>query len=42
MDGCEQRIEVIVKMQEKVRGGGVRSGKWEGGRVDVNQELKLL
>ena len=28
--GCEPRIEVIVKMQKKVRGI----------RVDVNQELK--
>ena len=36
--GCEQRIEVIVKMQKKKVGGG------PGGvvRVDVNTELKLL
>ena len=34
--GCEQRIEVIVKMQKSRRGpDGVV-------RVDVNKELKLL
>ena len=47
--GSEPRIEVIVKMQNKVRGVprvqlGVRSGgRIEGVEwVDVNQELKLL
>ena len=40
----EPRIEVIVKMQKKVR-GWVRSGgpiERGGVRVDVNQEFKLL
>ena len=37
--GCEQRIEVIVKMKKKSwRGSG-----WGGVvSVDVNEELKLL
>ena len=37
--GCEQRIEVIVKMQKKKS-----EGSWWGWvvRVDVNEELKLL
>ena len=39
--GCEQRIEVIVKMQ-KEKSEGVRVG-WGGVvRVDVNEELTLL
>ena len=51
--GCERRIEVFVKIQKKILGGGggVRGG--EGGsvggsgsgwgvRVDVNEELKFL
>ena len=47
--GCEQRIEVFVKIQKKkiffgggVGGsvGGVRLGG--GVRVDVNEELKFL
>ena len=33
--GCEQRIEVIVKMKKKVRGSG-------GGKVSVDVKLKLL
>ena len=46
--GCEQRIEVFVKIQEKffffffffLGGGG---GSFGGGvRVDVNEELKFL
>ena len=41
--GCEQRIEVLVKIQKKKfwgRGGWGGSG-W-GVRVDVNEELKFL
>ena len=38
-DGCERRMEVIVKMQKKKR----RGSGWVGVvRVDVNEELKLL
>ena len=37
--GCERRIEVIVKMQKKSRGPVGGGG---GGRVHVNEELKLL
>ena len=51
--GCERRMKVFVKIQQKkiggvgVGGGGgwVRSGWWGGGggvRVDVNEELKFL
>ena len=44
--GCEQRIEVFVKIQKKigVGGPGVGGGSgWGGGvRVDVNEELKFL
>ena len=38
MGGCEQRIEVFVKMKKKVRmvGVGGGGGGWSGG--DVNQE----
>ena len=36
--GCEQRIEVFVKIKKKKLAG---SG-WGGVRVDVNEELKLL
>ena len=44
--GCERRIEVFVKIQKKIGGGGsgrVGSGVsgW-GVRVDVNEELKFL
>ena len=42
--GCERRIEVFVKIQKKILGGG--GGRWGGVgggvRVDVNKELKLL
>ena len=42
--GCEQRIEVFVKIKKKKKfgwgGGGGESG-W-GVRVDVNEELKFL
>ena len=38
--GCEQRIEVFVKIKKKNLGGGL--GVWLGGRVDVNKELKFL
>ena len=45
-DGCEQRIEVFVKIQKKNWGGGGRreGSGWGGGgvRVDVNKELKFL
>ena len=44
--GCEQRIEVFVKIQKKNPGGGggtVRVGLGGGVRVDVNEEeLKFL
>ena len=49
--GCDQRIEVFVKIQKKKFGGGrgERSGGSGGGvglgggvRVDVNEELKLV
>ena len=51
--GCEQRIEIFVKIKKKTQhfleegaggGGGAGSG-WGGGggvRVDVNEELKFL
>ena len=49
--GCEQKIEVFVKIQKKKKiffggGGGGSGGQWEGSgwgvRVDVNKELKFL
>ena len=49
--GCEPRIEVFVKIQNKIffRGGGSGGGGGGGGsgsgwgvRVDVNEELKFL
>ena len=47
--GCEQRIEVFVKIQKKNGRVGGRGGVWSGGggrvvgvRVDVNEELKFL
>ena len=50
--GCEQRIEVFVKIQKKIffwggggsgGGGSVGGGGVRGGvRVDVNEELKFL
>ena len=43
--GCERRIEVFVKIQKKIWGGGgsVGGGGVGGGvRVDVNEELKFL
>ena len=49
--GCEQRIELFVKIQKKIwgggGGGGVRGsvggvGLGWGVRVDVNEELKFL
>ena len=41
-DGCEQRIEVFVKIQKKKIGGGVLGGGGGGGgglgvRMDVNK-----
>ena len=38
--GCEQRIEIFVKIQQKNIGGGMGSGWW-GVRVDVHEELKF-
>ena len=43
--GCEQRIEVFVKIKKKNWGslGGSGGGVWLGGvRVDVIEELKFL
>ena len=46
--GCERRIEVFVKIQKKilggggVGGGGRRGGSGWGVRADVNEELKFL
>ena len=42
--GCEQRIEVFVKIQKKNCGGGRGGGlgRVGGVRVDVNEELKFL
>ena len=35
--GCEQRIEVFVKIKKKIGGGGGGLGRVRGGvRVDVN------
>ena len=38
--GCERRIEGFLDIQKKSGGGG-GSGR-EGGRMDVNEELKFL
>ena len=49
--GCERRIEVFVKIQQKKILGGVGGGSGGGSvgggvgggvRVDVNEELKFL
>ena len=49
--GCEQRIEVFVKIKKKIFGGGGVGGSVGGVglgggggcfRVDVNEELKFL
>ena len=48
--GCEQRIEVFVKIQKIIGGGGrqgvggwvLGGGRVGGVRVDVNEELKFL
>ena len=40
VEGCVQRMEVIVKRKKKSRGGG--GGGGGGVRVDVNGEVKLL
>ena len=46
--GCEQRIEVFVKIKKKknwlgrVGGRGGGGGGGGGVRVDVNEELKFL
>ena len=41
--GCEQRIEVFVKIKKKLGGGGGEGLGWGGGfRVDVIDELKFL
>ena len=39
-DGCENRIEVFVKIQKKKKLGGGGGGPG-GVRVDVNEELKF-
>ena len=39
--GCERRIEVFVKVQKKMGGGGPGGRVW-GVRVDLNEELKFL
>ena len=39
--GCERRIEVFVKIQKKMGGGGL-GGVRLGVRVDVIEELKFL
>ena len=39
--GCEQRIEVFVKIQKKNNWGG-GGGGGGGVREDVNEELKFL
>ena len=49
--GFERRIEVFVKIQKKIWGGGIRwggggvgggRGRVGGVRVDVNEKLKFL
>ena len=40
--GCERKIEVFVKIQKKIWGGGRVCGAGGGVRVDVNEELKYL
>ena len=44
-EGCEQKIEVFVKIQKKNWGWGPGEGgggRVRGVRVDVNEELKVL
>ena len=42
-DGCERRIEVFVKIENKNWGVGSGGGLWLGVvMVDVNEELKFL
>ena len=42
--GCEQRIEVNVKIKKKIflLGGGRVGGSGWGVRVDVNREVKFM
>ena len=40
--GCERRIEVFEKIQKKKWGGGGGGIRFQGVRVDVNEELKFL
>ena len=45
--GCEERIEVFVKIQKKIGGSRGSGSGWGGGsgwgvRVVVNKELKFL
>ena len=40
--GCEQRIEVFVKIKKKAGVRGGEGGVGLGVRVDVNEELKFL
>ena len=39
--GCERKIEVFVKIQEKIWGGGRGGGSGWGVRVDVIKEFKF-
>ena len=39
--GCERRIEVFVKIQKKLGGGGVGFGGG-GVRVDVNTKIEIF
>ena len=40
--GCEQRIEVFVRIPKKKIGGGGGAGSGSGGQGCVNEELKFL
>ena len=40
--GCEQRIELFVKIQKRIGGLGRGLGGGRGVRIDVNKELKFL
>ena len=40
--GCEQRIEVFVKIKKTTNGGGAGGSGGSGVRVIMNEELKFL